>query len=441
MSRVVLEFVRAPVLGRVKRRLAATEGPAEALRIYRRLAADVHAALLAAQHAGLADVVQCVDEGGDDDAPARAVGAWLPGARLRFAQGSGDLGARLERTFARAFAGGASAVAVVGTDVLGLTPARLAEAFAALDHADVALAPAPDGGYALLALRAPAPVLFRDVPWSTPAVAATTRARARAAGLTLVDLAPLRDVDVAADLAGVFPLVSVLVPVLDEMPRLPERLGALTAQARRAGPDVEVLVVDGGSRDGSDQAVRAHSPAGHLILLTAPRGRGVQLRAAADAARGRWLWTLHADARLLPGTLDRVLAFARRGTHAWGFLRTHVEGAGPRFRVLESLTEVRARALALPYGDQGVVVRRSLYEAVGGYDAVPLMEDVLLARRLARCARPALVGEGLVLDARRWRRHGFLTTTLGNLTTLFRLRVLGHDPARLAARYDRSIGG
>jgi hypothetical protein len=167
----------------------------------------------------------------------------------------------------------------------------------------------------------------------------------------------------------------------------------------------------------------------------------VQLRAAARVARGRWLLTLHADARLLPGTLARVLAFARRGTHAWGFLRTRVEGTGPLFRVLEALTEMRARALALPYGDQGVLVRRSLYEEVGGYAAVPLMEDVLLARRLARRARPALIGEGLVVDARRWRRHGLLGTTFRNLSTLLRFRLLGQDPARLAARYDRSLGG
>jgi rSAM/selenodomain-associated transferase 2/rSAM/selenodomain-associated transferase 1 len=435
MRRVVLEFVREPVAGRVKQRLAATEGPAEALRIYRALAEDVHAVLLAAQAEGVADLAQCVDAGDDGGPPARAVAAWLPHARHRWAQGPGDLGARLERCFARAFAGGAPAAAAVGTDVVGLNVAGLRTALDALGTADVAMAATPDGGYALLALRRPAPALFRDIPWSTPQVAAITRARARAAGLALVDLPPLADVDVAADLAGVFPLVSILVPVLDEMPRLAERLGALADQAGAAGPDVEVVVVDGGSRDGSPERARALG----LNVIDSPRGRGMQLANGARAARGRWLWTVHADARPAPGTLARVLEFARRGTHPWGFLRTRVEGGGPAFRVLEALTEMRARSLRLPYGDQGVLVRRALYEAVGGYAEVPLMEDVLLARRLARHAAPALVGGTLLVDARRWKRHGLLGATARNLATLFRFSVLHRDPAHLAATYDHRI--
>lgn len=432
---VVLLFVRAPVLGRVKQRLAATEGPGEALRIYRCLAERVAAAVRAASERF--DLVLCVDEGGDLDAPdggpAREVARWLPGARSVWGQGPGDLGARLARASARAFAAGASAVLLLGSDVVGVTPAALGQALDALAGADAALAAAPDGGYALLALRRPAPALFERVPWSTPVVAQVTRERARTAGLALVELPALRDVDTAADLEGALPLVSVLVPVLDELPRLPERLGPLLAQARAEGDAVEVLVVDGGSRDGSAAAARALG----ARVLEAPRGRGTQLRAAAAQACGRWLLTLHADARPAPGTLARVLAFARRGTHPWGFLRTEVEGAGPGFALLSALTEVRARWLRLPYGDQGVLVRRALYDAVGGYADVPLLEDVLLARALRGRAAPALVGGTLRLDARRWRRHGLVGATARNLLTLGRFLLLGHDPRRLAAAYRR----
>jgi glycosyltransferase involved in cell wall biosynthesis len=198
---------------------------------------------------------------------------------------------------------------------------------------------------------------------------------------------------------------------------------------------VEVVVADGGSRDGSVERARGLG----VRVLECPRGRGTQLARAAGSARGRWLWTVHADALPAPGTLARVLAFARRGSHPWGFLRTRVEGGGAPYRVLEALTEMRARSLCLPYGDQGVVVKRSLFEAVGGYEEVPLMEDVLLARRLARRAAPALVGGTLVVDGRRWRRHGLLGATARNLATLFRFSVLGRDPARLAATYDHRI--
>ncbi len=434
---LVLVFVRPPVAGRVKTRLAATEGPDEALRLERLLAERVVEALRAAAQAGVADWGLCVDAPDDRHPAVAAVERWLPGARHAFAQGPGDLGARLARAAERGFAGGAPAVALVGSDVVGLTVEGLRAAFAALAGAAAALAPAPDGGYALLALASPQPALFQGVPWSTPAVAAVARERARSAGLRLAELAPLRDVDVAADLDGLLPRVSVLVPVLDEMPRLPERLGPLLAQVRAAGAEAEAWVVDGGSRDGSAKAAR---DLGARVLLS-PRGRGTQLRRAAQAAEGRWLWTVHADARPAPGTLERVLAFARRGTHPWGLVRTRVEGGGPLLSALCAVTEIRARWLGLPYGDQGVLVRRALYEAVGGYADVPLMEDVLLARALARRARPALVGGLLELDARRWRRHGLVGTSARNLLALARFLCLGHDPGRLARGYDRALPG
>ncbi len=436
MRALVLEFARAPVLGRVKRRLAATEGDHEALRIYRLLAQDVHEALLEAQRRGTLDVLLCVADGPEDGPEAQAVAAWLPGARAVWAQGAGDLGARLERSIERAFAAGAPAVAAVGTDVVGLTPERLAEVFAALEQADVVLAPTPDGGYGLLALKRPAPSLFRDMPWSTPEVAARTRAAARAAGLRLVEIPGLRDVDTAADLAGVLPTLSVLLPVLDEMPRLPERLGALTRAAARHGSDVEILVADGGSSDGGLEAARALG----LRVLETRRGRGTQLRAAAEASRGRWLWTLHADADVEDGTLERVLAHARRGTHPWAFVQARVDAPGAFYGVLAVLTEIRARWLKLPYGDQGVLVRRSLYERVGGYADVPLMEDVLLARRLAAHASPACLGGRLTLDGRRWKRHGLARVSIGNLGQLARFLLGGRRAEDLARGYDRALG-
>jgi hypothetical protein len=430
---VVLAFVRPPVLGAVKRRLAATEGAREALRVYRLLAEGVVRALLAARERGACSVALCVADADDDSPAARDAAAWLPGADAVFGQGPGDLGARMDRALTRALAAGAPAAAVVGSDVVGVTPEILAAAFAALERSDAVIAPTPDGGYGLVALKRPQPGLFRGVPWGSPVVAAATRARAREAGLALAEVNGLRDVDVAADLDGVVPLVSVLVPVLDEMPRLPERLAALRAQAAEHPREVEVLVANGGSTDGSREAVLALG----LPLLDAPRGRGTQLRAAAALARGRWLWTLHADATLAPGTLSRVLAFARRGTHPWAFVRTRIGSGSLPYAVLSALTEIRARWFGLPYGDQGLLVRRSLHDAVGGYAPVPLMEDVLLSRRLAARHRPALLGGTLHVDDRRWRRHGLLGTTHRNLSTLARFLFLHQDPAHLAPTYDR----
>ncbi|MFM8979579.1 MAG: TIGR04282 family arsenosugar biosynthesis glycosyltransferase [Planctomycetia bacterium] len=438
---MVLLFVRPPRAGRVKTRLARTEGAAEALRTYRALAGEVHATLREAARAGVLDLVLAVAD--EQPGDLEAVAAWLPGARAAWPQGPGDLGARMERMLLRALAGGAPAVLLVGSDVRGLTAGRLGAALAALAGHDVLLGPTPDGGYGLLGLKAPAPTLLRGgLPWSTPAVAAVTRARAQAAGLRCAELAGLHDVDTAADLAGVRPTLSVLVPVLDEMPRLPGRLAPLLAQARALGDEVEVLVVDGGSQDGSLAAARALCAAAPgARVLQAPRGRGTQLAAAAAQARGRWLWTVHADAALAPGLVARVLAFAQRGTHPWAVVRTRIDAPGPLLRVLGMLTDVRAWWLGLPYGDQGVLVKRSLYDRVGGYDAIPLLEDVALAARLRRRQRPArIAGPGLAVDARRWQRLGFWRVTAGNLGLLARFLLGRASPARLARSYARALG-
>jgi hypothetical protein len=221
------------------------------------------------------------------------------------------------------------------------------------------------------------------------------------------------------------------------MPRLTARLARLLAEAARLGEDVEVLVVDGGSRDGSAQAAAALG----ARVLRAPRGRGTQLRHAAAHARGRWLWSLHADADLGPTTLARVLHHARRGSHPWAFARTRIDLPGPFYRLLEALTEVRARWLGLPYGDQAVLLSRALYDQVGGYADVPLMEDVLLAQRLRRRHRPALLrGATVAVDGRRWRRLGPLGASVLNLGMLGRFLLGRARPEDLARSYERGLG-
>lgn len=433
---LVLEFAKRPVPGRVKTRLARTEGPREAARIYRLLAEAVHAVLRAAQARGEADVVVCLPP----EDLAQDAGDWLPGARHRWSQGAGDLGQRLARGFEMGMAA-YDHVFAVGTDVVGLDAHVLSRARAALTEADVVLAPTPDGGYGLIGLRresarAHLGALFGDMPWSTARVTAITRGRARAVGLTVHEIEGLRDVDVAADLAGVLPTLAVLVPVYDEAPRIAQNLGPLMAQAQAHGSTVEVIVADGGSTDGSAAVARR---LGARVLETA-RGRGTQLAEAADAARARWLWTLHADAGIQPDAVATVLAWCARSPHPWGACPSRFVHPAPFLRLMECITDGRPRVLRTPYGDQGLVVKRSAYEAVGGYRRIPLMEDVELARALRFHPGPGRVPTPLAVDARRWRHHGMLGTTLRNLWTLVRWRVLGVDAATLAADYSRGEG-
>ena len=192
-DRALVVFVKHPAPGAVKTRLGAAVGPEPAARLYRTLAERVLEATT--PRAGEYERLVFFDP---PDA-LEEMRAWLPGVRL-LAQSAGDLGARMADAFARAFARGASRVAIVGTDAPGLSRQTVVDALAALDAADVVLGPSEDGGYYLLALRNPRPELFAGITWSTSTVAAETRARAAAAGLSVRELAPLRDVDTLEDL-------------------------------------------------------------------------------------------------------------------------------------------------------------------------------------------------------------------------------------------------
>jgi len=204
-DRALVVFVKHPAPGTVKTRLAAAVGPEAAASLYRALAERVLEATT--PRAGEYERLVFFD-------PPEALAemrAWLPGVRL-VAQSAGDLGARLTDATARAFARGASRVAVVGTDAPGLARDTVVAALEALDAADVAMGPTEDGGYYLLALRQPRPELFAGIAWSTPSVASDTRARAAAAGLLVHELPVLRDVDTLEDVRLEWPaLAEILV--------------------------------------------------------------------------------------------------------------------------------------------------------------------------------------------------------------------------------------
>jgi hypothetical protein len=203
-DRALVVFVKHPAPGAVKTRLARAVGPGAAAELYRSLVEHV----LASTTPGPGEFERLVFF---DPPEARdEMRAWLPGVRL-LAQAGGDLGARMSDATARAFARGASRVAVVGTDAPGLARNTVVSALDALGAADVAIGPSADGGYYLLALRQPRPELFAGIAWSTPSVALDTRARAAAAGLVVHELPVLRDVDTLEDVRVEWPVIAELL--------------------------------------------------------------------------------------------------------------------------------------------------------------------------------------------------------------------------------------
>ncbi len=232
----------------------------------------------------------------------------------------------------------------------------------------------------------------------------------------------------------------MVVPTWNEERHLPRLLASLGlgADGARAGADRapdEVVVADGGSDDATAALARACG----ARVVTSALGRGTQLAAGARAARGELLWFLHADMRVRPGSLEALLgAFEDARLVACGVHQT-IDARGLVYRSLERVADLRVR-LGRVYGDSALAVRRAEYEAAGGFRAVPLFEDLDLARRLRRRGRVRLVaGAAVHVSARRWRAEGVLRRTLAN-QVLTAAWALGVAPERLA-RYYRPASG
>ena len=216
--------------------------------------------------------------------------------------------------------------------------------------------------------------------------------------------------------------LAVVVPALNAAAVLPRALESL---APGRGRIAEIVVADGGSTDGT-QAV---AEAGGARVIEAPRGRGSQLRAGVAATTAPWLLVLHADSHLGPGWPEALPADGRAG-----WFRLRLDDAAPAARRVERLANWRARRFGLPYGDQGLVLPRALYDAVGGYCDMPLMEDVDLVRRIGRRRLVELDAE-VVTSAIRYRREGYWRRPLRNLACLS-LFLAGMAPARILGLYE-----
>lgn len=220
-------------------------------------------------------------------------------------------------------------------------------------------------------------------------------------------------------------LLSVVVPTLNEQ----STVGRLLGDLRRLTAPHEVIVVDGGSTDLTADVARA---AGARLLLSEP-GRGVQLGAGAGAAQSPLLLFIHADVRLDGEALALLEEIAvARPPCAMAF-RLRIDATGFSYRLIEWGTNLRSRLLGLPYGDQGLVVRREDYIHAGGYPALPLMEDVALVRQLRRVTHVHLLDAAVKVSARRWEADGPLRRMLKNWVLMARF-LSGTPPERLVQR-------
>jgi rSAM/selenodomain-associated transferase 2/rSAM/selenodomain-associated transferase 1 len=423
----LIVFGRYPVPGRTKTRLIPLLGAARAADLQRDLTErTLRADRRVAQ--GRPVVLEACFEGGSLSKLQR----WLGPGLILSAQGSGDLGERMKAAFLRAFRQGAERVILHGTDVPDLAAHHIREAYDALKSRDLVLGPSTDGGYWLIGMNKPAD-LFDRMEWGTASVFSQTISAARRQGLSVHVLSPLTDIDTGEavrhrmpEWARWQPYLSVIIPALNEETHIEETI------RKARSPDAEIIVVDGGSRDGSmDKAESAGA-----AVIAGPRGRALQQNLGAAAARASVLLFLHADTLLPNDYVAQIFETLMDRRVALGAFRFKTNLGRPLMRTIELATHIRSRYLRLPYGDQALFLRKSHFQAAGGFPEMPIAEDLVFVRLVSKLGRIDIAPAHAVTSGRRWKELGLLRTTLINQVVLTGL-ALGVSPKTLAGLYRR----
>ncbi len=228
--------------------------------------------------------------------------------------------------------------------------------------------------------------------------------------------------------------LSIVIPTLNAAGHLPDTLASLVEGLER-GILREVVISDALGPDGQGDAATARlADQSGAVLLTGAPGRGGQLRRGAEAAGGDWLLFLHADTRLAPGWSGAVLRHITQHPASAGWFRLRFSSAGGPAGMVAAWANLRAR-MGLPFGDQGLLISRALYDRVGGYPDIALMEDMALARALR--GRLVALDGAAVTSPERYQKSGWVCQGLQNIWRQIRF-MAGADPAKLARSYDRT---
>lgn len=437
--RRLIVMTRIPEAGRVKTRLIPGVGAEGAAAVHHALlertlrTADLH-------QASRTDIGVDVRFTGNNE----AVDAFRIGSAVWREQQGNNLGERMHLAISAAIEEVARAVVVIGTDCPDISLEILDRAWNMLDSHDLVLGPAEDGGYYLIAIKQPDARIFEGIAWGTEHVLRQTLDRCRALHKTVGLLPALGDIDeaenliacrrIASGFENCLPqaqpgLLSVIIPTLNEAGQLESTLQPLLRE-----PDCEIIVVDGGSTD--DTVERAKQLGCRVVLGN--RGRGKQLNAGAALSRGEHLLFLHADTQVPANFRDELLTVLNGGAIAGAF-RFQIQQPGWGLRWVEWGTNLRARFLQLPYGDQGFFLRASDFFQIGGFQNWPIMEDFELCRRLKTRGRIAITNSPAPTSGRRWKRLGAIRNTMVNQVCLA-MYFCGVSPERIARFYRGSQG-
>lgn len=433
----IIVFTRYPIPGSTKTRLIPALGPEGAAELQRAMTEHTVRTALEVSRATL--------EIRFTDGDSAQMSQWLGPAIAYRPQAEGDLGERMREALAAAFAEGLGRATIIGIDSPEISAGIHEAAFRALRSHDLVLGPATDGGYYLIGMRRAAadialPAIFEGIEWGAENVLESTLLRAKELGLRVWRLAPLDDVDRPEDLAawdrargdatGDRPALSIVIPTLNEADYIADTLEAIPKC-----DSIEVIVVDCGSED----ETRAIAEDWGAKVLERCGGRAAQMNLGSAKARGATLLFLHADTHLPKDFAARIEdCLTTPGTVAGAF-EFATRDPGAVMRLIAAFANFRARRLRLPYGDQGLFMRKDVFRALGGYKDMPIMDDFELVRRLAGHGRVRIAPAKAYTSTRRWRALGPLRTTLLNQVVVL-MYFFGASPARLAAVYNRARG-
>lgn len=425
-STLLIIFTRYPTPGAVKTRLIPAVGAVSAAMFHRQM---TEFTLCKARE--LSQPIAVHFDGSD----SQQMADWLGTDLVYQSQGEGDLGVRMDRSIASACQS-ADRVILSGTDCPKLTADILAQAFEYLLDRDLVLGVALDGGYYLIGMRQPQPELFVDVDWGTDRVLQQTIDIANSLNLSIGYLPPLADIDRPEDLpllaqAGLGAKISIVIPALNEAGTIAQVLANIHPL-----PNVEVILVDGGS---SDDTVSIVQGLGGKVI-SSEKGRAHQMNVGAKAATGEILLFLHADTFLPLGfetmvrsTLQPPLKREKLAPIAGAF-SLQIDDPLPSLRSIEWLVAWRSKWRQMPYGDQAIFLRAETFWELGGFREMPIMEDFELIRQLQRRGQIEILSAPVVTSARRWLQRGVWQTTLINQAIVIGY-LMGVSPARLASWY------
>lgn len=417
----IIIFTRYPTPGQVKTRLIPVMGPQKAARLQKLMTEHVidQARKFCPKEDPSRTKISVYGTGGR----LKNFKAWL-GPELDYQlQPQGELGLRMGLTFRKTCLSRKKSVVLIGSDLPGLKPEIFRQAFAALEKSDLVLGPATDGGYYLIGMKVFYPELFQNIEWGTDRVYPKTIGIIEQLGLDYQVLPTLQDIDRSEDLDFLYshpkwkgflfaePLLSIIIPTLNEEPTLYTTL----KQVNKAR-SIETIVVDGGSRDNTCAIARRVG----ARVLKETGGRSAQQNKGAAQSKGELLLFLHADT-LLPNGYDRMIrtALASPKTVAGAF-RFKTDDPGRQLKVVELFANLRSSWLKLPYGDQALFMEKRIFNKMGGFAPVSIMEDFELVLRLRRRGGLVILNHPAVTSARRWQKLGVLRTGIIN-----QLMILG----------------